>query len=136
MLLLKLGSDLQNLVNKWQSTMKLLTKYKLHFHEVECTEDAQHEHHLWLCPCLFSSDKLLKGKVLPLKYFQEFKLLWDVKWKGNIQTDFNVYMFFASALTTLNFGGKKMKSSRRDVFLQNTLPRNAITVKKVLSTVP
>ena len=37
MLLLKLGSELQNLVKKLQSAMKILTKYKLHFHEVECT---------------------------------------------------------------------------------------------------
>ena len=34
MLLLKLGSELQNLVKKLQSAMNILTKHKLHFHEV------------------------------------------------------------------------------------------------------
>ena len=37
MLLLKLGSELQNLVKKLQPAIKILTKYKLHFHEVERT---------------------------------------------------------------------------------------------------
>ena len=37
MLLLKLGSELQKLVKKLLSAVKILAKYKLHFHEVECT---------------------------------------------------------------------------------------------------
>ena len=37
MLILKLGSELQNLAKILQSAMKILTKYKLYFHEVECT---------------------------------------------------------------------------------------------------
>ena len=37
MFLLKFGSKLQNLVIKLQGAMKILTNYRLHFHEVECT---------------------------------------------------------------------------------------------------
>ena len=37
MFLLKLGSELQNLVKKLQCAMKTWTNYRLHFHEVECT---------------------------------------------------------------------------------------------------
>ena len=39
MLLLKLGSELPNLVNKFQSVLKIWTKYRLNFDEVECTGD-------------------------------------------------------------------------------------------------
>ena len=37
MFLLKLGSKLLNLVKKLQCAMKILTNYRLHFHEVEYT---------------------------------------------------------------------------------------------------
>ena len=35
MFLLKLGSELQNLIRKLQSVLKISTKCRLHFHEVE-----------------------------------------------------------------------------------------------------
>ena len=38
MLLLKLGSELQNLVKKFQSVLKIWTKCRLNFHEVERTQ--------------------------------------------------------------------------------------------------
>ena len=41
MLLLKLGSELQNLVKKLQPAIKILTKYKLHFHEVEYFHEVE-----------------------------------------------------------------------------------------------
>ena len=37
MFLLKLGSELQNLIKKFQPIPKIQKKYRLHFHEVECT---------------------------------------------------------------------------------------------------
>ena len=43
MFLLKLGSELQNLIKKFQPVLKIYAKYRLHFqkveyfHEVECT---------------------------------------------------------------------------------------------------
>ena len=37
MFLLKLGSELQNLIRKLQYVLKISTKGRLHFHEVECT---------------------------------------------------------------------------------------------------
>ena len=42
MLLLKLGSELQNLVKKFQSARKIKTKYRPNFHEVECTGGGLH----------------------------------------------------------------------------------------------
>ena len=36
MFLLKLESELQNLIKKFQSVLKIKTKKRLHLHEVEC----------------------------------------------------------------------------------------------------
>ena len=38
MFLSKLGSELQNLIKKFQSVLKLKTKCRLNFYEVECTD--------------------------------------------------------------------------------------------------
>ena len=40
-LLLKLGSELPNLVKKFQSALKICIKCRLNFHEVECIEDVK-----------------------------------------------------------------------------------------------
>ena len=41
MLLLKLGSDLPNLVKKFQSVLKISTKCRLNFHEVEYFHEVE-----------------------------------------------------------------------------------------------
>ena len=41
MFLLKLGSELQNLVTKLQCAMKTWTNYRLHFHEVEYFHEVE-----------------------------------------------------------------------------------------------
>ena len=56
--------------------------------------------------------------------------------KKSLTTNFNFYKFHARARVTMtsliNFGGKKMQSvGEKDAFLQNTLPRNVITLNKL-----
>ena len=42
MFLLKLGSELPNLDIKFQPVLKIQTKYRLYFHEVECTAGSNY----------------------------------------------------------------------------------------------